>query len=99
MALQQVKGEDKMQHLHLQCLLRLPSINVNAVEVQQACADLVYKHTYFMEGQGHVYAEAHWPDAQPNVTWRTMVGYVCYNNIHWIFQIALQMRTFLLCLH
>jgi hypothetical protein len=71
---------DRMQHLHLQCMLRLPSLNVNAVEVQQACADLVYKHTEFMEGQGHAYAEVHWPDAQPNVTWRTMVGYVCYDN-------------------
>ena len=76
------KGE-RMNNLHLQCMLWLPSMNVDAHEVQQAISELVYSHTDIPRNSNwHVYAEVHWPEQQANVTWKTMVGYALQNVSH-----------------
>jgi hypothetical protein len=70
------KGE-RMNHLHLQCMLWLPSMNLDARDVQTAMSEPVYGHTDIpRHSNWHVYAEVHWPEEEANVSWKTMVGCV-----------------------
>jgi hypothetical protein len=70
------KGE-RHSHLHMQCMLWFPKLNVNAEEVQKAMSELTYVHSDIPRGQNwHVFAVIHWPNECANVSWKTMVGYV-----------------------
>ena len=66
---------DGMNHVHLQCMLWLPEMNVDHVKVQHAIAELVYIYSDIpRHSNWHVYAETHWPDDSPNIRWKTMCG-------------------------
>jgi hypothetical protein len=67
---------------HMQAMLWCPKLNPSRQEVQEACATLVYNFAGIPKGQNyHVYAELHWPDEQPHISWKSMVGCVLsYSN-------------------
>jgi hypothetical protein len=61
---------------HVQGMFWCPKLSNSRDEVQAACAQLVYNFAGIPRGQNyHVFVELHWPDEQPHVSWRTMIGY------------------------
>jgi hypothetical protein len=60
---------------HVQGMFWCAKLSPSRDEVQEACGQLVYNHSGIPRGQNyHVYVELHWPDEQPHISWRTMVG-------------------------
>jgi hypothetical protein len=67
---------------HVQGMFWCPELSSSRDEVQEACAQLVYNFSGIPRGQNyHVFVELHWPDEQPHVSWRTMIGYE-HQNCH-----------------